>query len=213
MEQFLSDAAAGTLPKFAILDPTFEGSGANDDHPSHDIRLGQAFLATVFGALAKGPQWGKLLFVLTYDEHGGFYDHVSPPTTADANGGFTQLGFRVPSLVAGPFVRRGVVSTTFEHVSVIRTAARKWGLPLLNERVGVTNDLSLCIQPAYFTNPQAPPTVPTMTVEWGPLADAPPPPIVHAELAGSGLPRRDSLTVARAWLEEGRRLGVVNLVD
>src|SRR5262245_33968159 len=72
IEQFFSDAAAGMLPPFSIVDPQFTGAGANDDHPDHDIRLGQAFLASVVAALGQSPQWNRCLIVVTYDEHGGF---------------------------------------------------------------------------------------------------------------------------------------------
>ncbi len=77
----LRSRAKGKLPNYCLIDPQFFGSGANDDHPDHDARLGQALIASSTAALAQSPQWSKCLFVLTYDEHGGFYDHVPPPTT------------------------------------------------------------------------------------------------------------------------------------
>src|SRR5262249_45120526 len=80
INNYLSDAAAGTLPNFSIIDPGFFGSMANDDHPSHDVRLGQAFIGTIFRALAQSPQWARSLFVLTYDENGGFFHPLPPPT-------------------------------------------------------------------------------------------------------------------------------------
>ena len=83
IETFFSDAAAGTLPNFSIVDPQFFGVGANDDHPDHDITLGQALIASIYEALAQSPQWKSSLLVITYDEHGGFFDHVPPPTAVD----------------------------------------------------------------------------------------------------------------------------------
>src|SRR5262249_50430771 len=72
-----------------------------------------------------------------------------------------QRGFRVPSLVAGPYVRQGCVSdTTFDHVSVIATLTKKWNLTPLNARVSATNDLSSCIDPAYLNDPQPAPQLP-----------------------------------------------------
>src|SRR5262249_24783368 len=135
IEQFFSDAPAGTLPAFSIVDPQFTGAGANDDHPAHDVRLGQAFVGSVVAALGQSPQWNRCLIVVTYDEHGGFFDHVPPPATIDDNPEFLQLGFRVPTLVIGPTVRRGcAVDTLLEHSSVSATAARRWGFPPLNAR-------------------------------------------------------------------------------
>jgi phospholipase C len=162
LNDFLAAAAAGTLPQFSIIDPGFS---SNDDHPSHDVALGQALIATVFTALAKSPQWSKCLFVLTYDENGGFYDHVPPPKTVDDLPEFEQLGFRVPSIVCGPFVRNGcVVSTQYEHVSVISTVTTRFGLAPLNARVAATHDLSDCIDPAYLADPRTPPALPTLSI-------------------------------------------------
>src|SRR5262249_13189320 len=104
IEQFFERAMAGTLPQVCFIDPAFTGNGANDDHPAHDIRGGQALIASVVAALGKSPQWSKSLLVITYDEHGGFFDHVPPPTTVDTNAEFRQLGFRVPAIVIGPTV-------------------------------------------------------------------------------------------------------------
>lgn len=169
IDSFFSAAEAGTLPAFSIIDPNFGilpgGAGGNDDHPDHDISLGQIFLASVYQALANSPQWGRCLLIITYDEHGGFYDHVSPPTTVDERPEFQQLGFRVPSLVIGPFVRRGCVdSTQLEHVSIVSTAMRRFGLAPLNERVTATNDVSSAINPEYFENPRPPAPIPQMSI-------------------------------------------------
>jgi phospholipase C len=80
MGQFFKDAAAGTLPPVTYIDPFFY---LNDDHPPAHPMLAQQLLAAVYTALAKSPQWKNLMFVVTYDEHGGFYDHVAPPKTMD----------------------------------------------------------------------------------------------------------------------------------
>jgi phospholipase C len=165
IDSFFQDAAAGALPQFSIIDPQFFGAGANDDHPDHDVQLGQALIATVFSALANSPQWSKCLFVLTYDEHGGFYDHVPPPTTEDDEAGFEQLGFRVPTLVAGPFVQSGcAVDTLLEHTSIVKTATTRFGLPTLNKRVAAANDLSGAISPHFFDKPQPAPELPKLDV-------------------------------------------------
>lgn len=229
IEGFFEDAAAGTLPPVAIIDPQFFGGGANDDHPDHDIRLGQALIASVVAALGASPQWDRCLFVLTYDEHGGFYDHVPPPPVpaeAEPEEEFRQLGFRVPSLVIGPTVRRGcAIDTVFEHASVAATIAARFGLPPLNARAAAAADLSPCIDPRLLGDPQPPPEVPPVEISRRALevrlaqAGAR---RSHDELARElaarpaprGLDRRaDGDAIARRVLAWGERLGAVKLVD
>ncbi len=221
IETFFDDAAAGTLPQFSIIDPQFFGAGANDDHPDHDIQLGQALIGSIYAALANSPQWSSCLFVITYDEHGGFFDHVPPPTTTDSDSDFTRLGFRVPSLVLGPFVKQGcAISTQFEHVSVIKTLTVRHGLTPLNARVTATNDLSSTIEAAYLEAPQPPVTLPKLTINVAKvLARAGR--NFHPELAAladSGVipphldRRSQSNAITQLVLERGRALGVIDLV-
>lgn len=221
IEDFFEDAAAGELPTFSIIDPHFLGAGANDDHPSHDIRLGQALIASVVNALGQSPQWGRCMLVITYDEHGGFYDHLPPPTTTDEREDFRRLGFRVPSVVVGPTVRRGaVVGTKLEHVSVISTLTRRFGLPALNERVMETHDLSPCIDPAYLGAPQPAPVLPPVTMSKAAVR-ARKPVATHEELAEAldrmklppSLDRRHlSAEVTDRFLACAAKVGAVKLV-
>ena len=84
----LADAAAGTLPSVAFVEPRFvdERTGTSgDDHPFTDIRTGDAFLAEVFHALASGPDWESTVLIVTYNEWGGFFDHVAPPRAVTPN--------------------------------------------------------------------------------------------------------------------------------
>ncbi|MBL8612822.1 MAG: alkaline phosphatase family protein [Myxococcales bacterium] len=156
MSEFWDDAKNGTLPSFAVIDPDFT---ASDDHPSHDVRRGQAFVASVYKAISESPQWGKTLLVITYDEHGGFFDHVAPPTTTDENPEFKQMGFRVPSFVIGGAVKKGFVnSTVFDHASVGATLRRRFGVADLSPRMAAANDLASCIDPVKLTAPAPPPT-------------------------------------------------------
>lgn len=134
MDEFFQNAKAGALPPFSIIDPDFL---TNDDHPSHDINLGQAFMATVVQAIAQSPQWSRTLLVITYDEHGGFYDHVPPPKVPDerAMSGFDQLGFRVPTLIAGPYAKPGFVSSVqYDHTSVLAHIEKMFKLRPLSMR-------------------------------------------------------------------------------
>jgi phospholipase C len=227
IERFFRDAEAGTLPNFALIDPGFFGAAANDDHPAHDVRLGQAYIASIYRALAQSPQWNRCLFVITYDEHGGFFDHVPPPVAVDQRAEFRQLGVRVPALVAGGVVRRGqTVSTTFDHVSIMATLTRRFGLRTVNNRITATQDLAGCIDPALVGRPLPGPELPAAPViTMGRVAELHRAtfglrPRAHAELwdlAESGripraLDRRaDALAITRRWLAEGQRSGALEL--
>jgi phospholipase C len=156
--QFLSDAAAGTLPNVSYVEPrlTDEATGtSSDDHPLADIRAGDAFLSDVFHAVASGPGWGKTVLVINYDEWGGFFDHVPPrritpgivagaaPTSGvdkdvDANGKVLS-GFRVPCIIASPFSRIGGVQPAvshnfYDHTSVLKLIEWRWGLKPMTQR-------------------------------------------------------------------------------
>jgi len=141
---FLSDCASGSLPEVSFVDPRFldEGSGTSgDDHPHADIRSGETFLAEVYNAVVSSPAWERTLLVINYDEWGGFYDHVSPGTAADADPATALRGFRVPSLVVSPRARRRYVAHgTYDHTSVLRAIEWRWGLaPLTPRDAGARN--------------------------------------------------------------------------
>jgi phospholipase C len=149
---FLRDCAAGTLPHVAFVEPRFieEESGiSNDDHPHADVRDGQAFLNQVYTAVTRSPAWKRTLLVINYDEWGGFFDHVPPPTApippATQAAGDTDglLGFRVPSFIISPYARRRFVShTTFDHTSVLRFIEWRWGLQPLTVRDATARNLA-----------------------------------------------------------------------
>jgi phospholipase C len=167
MWDFFDDAAAGKLPPVVFLDPSF---ASNDDHPPHHPLLGQQFIASVYRALAESPQWNNILFAITYDEHGGFFDHVPPPKTADdyAAEGFDQLGFRVPGMVLGPYAKQGYVSSvTYDHTSVLAHIESMFGLEPLTARDAAANDLSDCIDMQRLADgAPAPPTeIPAVEVD------------------------------------------------
>lgn len=136
---FFEDARSGNLPPVCYVEPAYT---ANDDHPPHDIQLGQAFLSSVVHAVAESPQWSRSMVIITYDEHGGFYDHVPPPIVPDerADLGFGQLGVRVPSLVVSPYTRRRAVSSELhEHSSVPAFIEWLFGLAPLTWRDAQAN--------------------------------------------------------------------------
>jgi phospholipase C len=178
-EFFLKDAAAGRLPPVCYIDPVF-GGGGNDDHPPHHPIDGQELILTVYQALATSPQWKHLvMMVVTYDEHGGFFDHVSPPTTTDDTlqkygvDGFQQMGFRVPAMVIGPYVKPGYVSSVvYDHTSALKQLQNAFGFSALNVRMDAANDLSDCLDmgrlaKGHANSPIALPFVdPTDTTMW-----------------------------------------------
>lgn len=147
--QFFKDAKEGKLPSVVYIDPAFY---ENDDHPPIHPIMGQELIAAVYTALATSPQWKNCMLIVTYDEHGGFYDHVAPPTTTDDTEakygvpGFEQMGFRVPAMVIGPYVKQGYVSTQlYDHTSALKHIQTTFGLESINVRIDAANDLSDCI--------------------------------------------------------------------
>ena len=144
---FQAAAASGTLAAFSFLEPSWESTG-NSQHPNYDVALGEQLILDVYTALRQGPQWASTLLVVTYDEHGGCYDHVPPPggaTPPDASVGeygfdFTRFGVRVPTVLVSPLVQAGTVfrvpegSTPLDHTSILKTVEQRWGLPALTAR-------------------------------------------------------------------------------
>ncbi|MDB4955920.1 MAG: phosphoesterase [Myxococcales bacterium] len=171
--QFFKDAEAGKLPSVVYIDPSFY---INDDHPPIHPINGQALIAAVYTALATSPQWKNCMLVVTYDENGGFFDHVSPPTTADdtqslfGQDGFDQLGFRVPTMVIGPYVKKSYVSSVqYCHTSALKHIQNTFGTEPINSRVDAANDLVDCIDMDRLARGEwAPPiTLPTINIgDW-----------------------------------------------
>lgn len=156
-EDFLVDAASGSLPNVAYIDPRFEDEGdgtSNDDHPVADIRAGDALLSEIYHALSTGPNWSRTALVVNYDEWGGFFDHVAPPRVTpgipigarpssdvdkDQVNGKVLLGFRVPCIVASPFTvgnpeKPTVAHGLYDHTSVLKMIESNWGLHPLGQR-------------------------------------------------------------------------------
>jgi phospholipase C len=144
--RFLAEAGSGNLPAVSFVDPSFtefdDGLG-HDDHPHSDIRNGDAFLSQVFRAVSTGPKWSSTVLIVTFDEWGGFFDHVSPPRVIAPNkvdtnlvNGEAVLGFRVPTVIASPFTRRAnqVDSTVYDHTAILKLIEWRWGLSPLTLR-------------------------------------------------------------------------------
>lgn len=139
-EGFVARASRGDLPRVTFIDPNFRDIPpmklADDDLPPADIRNGQNSIACIYDTLVDSPGWTRTLLVVTYDEHGGFFDHVAPPGTrlSESPGrqvpvhlqGPSHLGVRVPALIVSPWVSRGAVSSRiFDHTSIGRTILLK----------------------------------------------------------------------------------------
>ncbi|MCB9665655.1 MAG: alkaline phosphatase family protein [Alphaproteobacteria bacterium] len=165
IEEFFEDAAAGRLPTVCFVEPSFT---TNDDHPPHPPMLGQALVGTVYQALADSPHWDRCLFVVDYDEHGGFFDHVAPPKTEDdhAADGFDQLGFRIPALVVGPYARQATIHTQFDHTSVLAHLGDVFGFEPLTKRDAAANTLWDCLDTDRMArrDPRRPAPIPTLDV-------------------------------------------------
>ncbi|KAK6162748.1 hypothetical protein DH2020_002589 [Rehmannia glutinosa] len=115
------DEAGGKLPNYVVIEQRYfdlKILPGNDDHPSHDVFEGQKFVKEVYEALRSSPQWNEMLFIITYDEHGGFFDHVPTPVTGvpspdgivgpePYNFQFDRLGVRVPTIMISPWIEKG----------------------------------------------------------------------------------------------------------
>lgn len=148
LDAYYKDAAAGTLPAVAYVAPTFSVSGAerNDEHPPGTPYQGEQFAHNVLTALMQSPNWKDAAYIQTYDEHGGFYDHVVPPDACkpddyppqvDGNPGtqFDKLGIRIPLLIASPWSKPGYVShQVTDNTSVLRLLQVRFGLPAMTHR-------------------------------------------------------------------------------
>jgi len=144
--QFLDDCKKGNLPEYSFIEPNYSDhetdSGeevANDQHPDHHVQAGEVFIATIYQAIKDNPQlWQNTALLITYDEHGGIFDHVPPPScvkdifTADGNATgtgvpfqFDRLGVRVPSVLVSPWIPKGtIVSRVFDHASIPATITK-----------------------------------------------------------------------------------------
>ena len=156
IDRFWEDARRGNLPNVVFVDPDYtdaaEDAGtSNDYHHRGSVLVGEAFVASVYNALKDSPQWGRMVFVLNFDEHGGFYDHVPPPACQDdtvlAGPGphpdLKRLGFRVPAIAMGPFAPRKIETAgPYEHCSVLKMIEWRWNLPPLTLRDRTAKNLA-----------------------------------------------------------------------
>lgn len=214
MAQFHLDLRTGNLPAYSFIEPRyfdFRKWKANDQHPPHDVALGEHLIADVYEALRRSSAWESTLFFVLYDEHGGIYDHVCPPACSNPDGkvsvnppfDFTRLGLRVPTLVISPYVQKGVVdSTQYDHTSILATVKELFNLPhALTQRDREANTTSRLLQStartdAPLTLPRPPAPAVAMDV---PVSSAA---VTAADTAANGAPSQAPLSEFQVSLIE-----------
>jgi phospholipase C len=139
-EVFKTAAQAGSLPAVSFVKPI----GANNEHPGYtDLLTGEHYALALIDAVRNGPNWKDTAIIVTYDENGGFWDHVGPPHT-DKWG----PGTRVPAIVISPFARKGAVdSTSYDTTSILALIEHRWNLQPLTDRDAAAADLSAAFEP------------------------------------------------------------------
>jgi len=149
---FQARAAAGTLPAYSFLEPDF-GAGGNSQHPNYDVALGEKLMHDVYYTVRNGPGWNDTLLLITYDEHGGNFDHVPPPsgatppddTVGEFDFDFTRFGVRVPAVLISPRIAPGTVFRAkrgvIDHTSLLKTIELRWNLKPLTNRDKAAPDL------------------------------------------------------------------------
>jgi phospholipase C len=180
--EFLTDAQAGTLPSVALIEGGY-GSG-RDEHPDNNIQTGAAYVASLINGFMASPSWKDSVFILTYDEAGGLYDHVSPQPAVNpdgiapidlepgdictagtgANCDFNYTGFRVPMIFISPFAKKNYVShTVSDYTAILKLIETRFGLQPLTKRDAAQMDMT-----EFFDFPNTPwatpPTTPSQPV-------------------------------------------------
>jgi phospholipase C len=170
MSYFAQDVQNGLLPEYTFIEPCYGGflssnfAAGNSMHPQDDIRKGDALIQQVYETLRNSNYWQDTMLIITFDEHGGFFDHVPPPpavpTGDDAsyansadNFGFDLYGVRVPAVVVSAYTQKGTVigsdpgdpATVFDHSSILATVEARFGLPPLTARDKAANTLDVAL--------------------------------------------------------------------
>ncbi|MEP6755965.1 MAG: alkaline phosphatase family protein [Chthonomonadales bacterium] len=201
LEDFYSDCDGdeSDIPPYCFLEPRYSSGFVNgsflpqnDQHPDSDVRQGDKLVYNVYKAIRKNRKlWESSILVITYDEHGGMYDHVAPgPITSpdgktDLGFDFTRLGVRVPAVIVSPYISPSTVSSLlFDHTSLIATARRQftgvWQDEALGKRAAAANTFTV---PSILNSP-------ILRLDDVPIADPAPPPPSQAELPLNDLQRQ-----------------------
>jgi phospholipase C len=155
---FLDDAKKGNLPAYSFIEPRYlpDTELPNDQHPPHGVTAGEQLIATVYNALRNGPQWTSTLLIITYDEHGGCYDHVPPPAAVPPDAiptspfAFDRYGVRVPAVIVSPYIKANTIlrapkgGAPFDHTSILATLRKRFALSApLTRRDAAAPDLGM----------------------------------------------------------------------
>ena len=177
----------GYSTSYAFIEPDYHVMAdfvcGNSQHPKDDVTRGEALLKYVYESIRNSPHWESSVLIVTYDEHGGFYDHVPPPATVAPgdsitdpennlyNFDFTRLGVRVPALIISPFIPRGTIDhTVYDHTSALATLEHIFGLQPLTDRDTQANMLNHLFSLAT-PRTDAPQTLPDPAESGIPCAD------------------------------------------
>jgi phospholipase C len=156
MKYFASDVAAGRLPHYVFIEPDYDTGnnylGGNSMHPLNDVRRGEDLIRSVYETVRNSGYWTNTMVIITFDEHGGFYDHCFPPASVPTGDdyryatpgrafGFDRYGIRVPNVIISAYTAPGTIldglnnpNLVFDHASVLATAELRYGLKPLTER-------------------------------------------------------------------------------
>ena len=169
MKHFVDDVNAGILPEYTFIEPQYDTGGnfvkGNSMHPLNDVREGEKLVKLIYETLRNNPKyWADTMFIITFDEHGGFYDHVPPPAAVptgddtthknDAHPfAFDRYGVRVPAIVISAYTQKGTLigadpadpATTFDHASILATVAERFGLVPRTQRDQNANTLEVVL--------------------------------------------------------------------
>ncbi len=153
-DDFASDVASPSYDAaYTFIEPSYdvfsEYAGGSSHHPLGSVLAGELLIKKTYEALRRSPIWESSMLIITYDEHGGFYDHVAPPTARPTGSigrkyGFTfdRLGPRVPTIIVSPLIPRNLIDhRRYEHSSIVSTLARLFGLKELTPRSAYTSDV------------------------------------------------------------------------
>jgi phospholipase C len=161
-DNLLGQLKSGSLSsKFVFIEPEYDAQNdfrnGNSMHPAGDVRRGEALVKTIYDAISGWKNWSTSLFVIVFDEHGGFFDHVMPgaavapgaPESAslkEHNFAFDRFGVRVPAIIVSPYVRPGTIDhTLYDHTSILKTVDKLFGMNgalQVTDRVRAANDFS-----------------------------------------------------------------------
>jgi phospholipase C len=185
MDDFFEDVKSGALADYSFIEPRYDTGNnyldGNSMHPLNDIRKGEALLKRVYEALRNAEYWKDTMLIITFDEHGGFYDHQPPPATVPTGDDtqyanpnysfpFNRLGVRVPAIVVSAYTAKGTIigdapdnpATVFDHTSVLATVEKLFGLKPLTKRDASAKTLEAAINLAAprLLPTEAPTTLP-----------------------------------------------------